>query len=125
MYTVNGAIYTVTGRLCVPTALREQLIAEVHSNDASTHRGAMFGCSCLAPGLVILVHERTEAGGGRAHTVVEQIFRLLCQRSCEMPTGKKTELHYAAYTHRWDAWSLSGTVHSGSGKGETVAPAAL
>ena len=40
MYTVNDAIYTVTGRLCVPTALRQQLIAEMHTTDSSTHRGA-------------------------------------------------------------------------------------
>eukprot|EP01043_Picozoa_sp_COSAG02_P056972 COSAG02_NODE_6842_length_3331_cov_3.012995_2_plen_47_part_00 len=37
---VNGAIYTVAGRLCVPFALREQLITEMHDTDAATHRGS-------------------------------------------------------------------------------------
>jgi len=40
MYVVNGSLFTVSGRLCIPTPLRSDLIREVHESDAGGHRGA-------------------------------------------------------------------------------------
>ena len=40
MYVINGSLFTVSGRLCVPTPLRDDLIREVHECDAGGHRGA-------------------------------------------------------------------------------------
>ena len=40
MYVVNGSLFTASGRLCVPTAMRRDLIVELHENNALGHRGA-------------------------------------------------------------------------------------
>ena len=40
MYIINESLFTTGGRLCVPDALRDELMTEVHQNDAVGHRGA-------------------------------------------------------------------------------------
>ena len=40
MYVINESLFTAGGRLCVPEALRTELMTEVHQNDAVGHRGA-------------------------------------------------------------------------------------
>ena len=40
MYVINESLFTAGGRLCVPNALRSELMTEVHQNDAVGHRGA-------------------------------------------------------------------------------------
>ena len=38
----NESLFTAGGRLCVPNSLRDELMTEVHQNDAVGHRGATF-----------------------------------------------------------------------------------
>lgn len=39
MYAVNDALYTATGRLCVPASLRGDMMKELHENTGAMHRG--------------------------------------------------------------------------------------